>query len=425
MSVLKKVVLIASSRIPFTRSFTYYKNNTGQELMTAALKNLVQKMSLEGGKIDDVALGVVMVHGSDWNICRECVLSSGLSPLTPAYGIRRACGTSLETIIAIANKIKLGQVRVGIAGGFDTNSDAPIEFKRNFSSKIIRFNQSKTIMEKIKSVLNFNIQDLKPLFPRVVEVRTRKSMGEHCELMAQQWQITRDDQDRFSFKSHQKAAEAYEEGFYDDLVCEFNGVKKDSILRLDTTVEKLSKLKPVFDKSELGTLTAGNSTALTDGASCLLLADEEYAKEKDLPILAYFVDAQAAAVDFVKGEGLLMAPTIAVAELLKRNNLVFDDFDFFEIHEAFAAQVLSTFKAWENEEYCKTRLGLDRALGSIPRNKLNIKGGSLALGHPFGGTGVRISANLSKILNQAGKGRGLISICTGGGMGVAAIFEKY
>ncbi|MGH1467563.1 MAG: acetyl-CoA C-acetyltransferase [Bdellovibrionales bacterium] len=424
MFMSKKVALVAGSRIPFTKSFSHYQENTGQELMTAALKDLVEKTNLKGKKIDDVALGAVMMHGSDWNISRECSLGSGLSPLTPAYDIRRACGTSLETVIAIANKIKLGQARVGIAGGFDTNSDAPIEFKRSFAKKLIELNKSKTALKKISSLLSFKTKDLKPQFPGVVEPRTGKSMGQHCELMAKEWKISREDQDQLAFESHQKASKAYDEGFYDDLVCEFNGVKKDSIVRPGTTIEKLSTLRPAFDKSSEGTLTAGNSTALTDGASCVLLADEDYAKENNLPILAYFVDAQVAAFDFVKGEGLLMAPTMAVAELLKRNKLTFDDFDFFEIHEAFAAQALSTFKAWEDEDYCKNRLGLDKALGSIPREKLNIKGGSLAVGHPFGGTGARISASLSKILNESGKGRGLISICTGGGMGVAAIFEK-
>ena len=419
----KKVVLVAGSRIPFTKSFSAYKGKTGQDLMTTALKDLVDKMNLQGAVLDDVALGAVMMHGSDWNLARECSLGSGLSPETPAYDIRRACGTSLETVIAISNKIKLGQAKVGIAGGFDSNSDAAIEFKRSSALKLMNLAHSRTTGQKIKSALKFRPSDFAPSVPAVTEPRTGMSMGEHCELMAKEWKISREDQDILAFESHQKASKAYEEGFYDDLLCEFSGLKKDSIVRPSTTVEKLSKLGPVFDRKN-GTLTAGNSTALTDGASCVLLAEEEYAKEKGWPILATFVDAQVSAVDFEKGEGLLMAPTVAVAELLKRNELTFDDFDFFEIHEAFAAQALSTFKAWEDEKYCVERLGLDKALGSIPRHKLNIKGGSLALGHPFGATGGRIVSTLAKILDQAGKGRGLISICTGGGMGVTAIMEK-
>lgn len=419
----KKVVLVSGSRIPFTKSFSAYKGKTGQDLMTAALKDLVDKMKLQGAVLDDVALGAVMMHGSDWNLARECALGSGLSPKTPAYDIRRACGTSLETVIAIANKIKAGQARVGIAGGFDSNSDAPIEFQRQSALKLMNLAQSRTTGQKLKSLLKFRPSDFAPSAPGVTEPRTKMSMGDHCEVMAKEWGITRQEQDILAFESHQKASKAYSDGFYDDLVCGYGGLEKDSIVRPGTTVEKLAKLKPVFDR-ESGTLTAGNSTALTDGASCVLLADEEYAKEKGWSVLATFVDAQVSAVDFESGEGLLMAPTVAVAELLKRNNLTFDDFDFFEIHEAFAAQALCTFKAWEDEEYCVKRLGLTKALGSIPRHKLNVKGGSLAVGHPFGATGARITGSLAKILDQAGKGRGLISICTGGGMGVTAIMEK-
>jgi len=421
--MLKKVVLVSSSRIPFTKSFSAYKGKTGQDLMTAALKDLVNKMNLQGAVLDDVALGAVMMHGSDWNLARECSLGSGLSPLTPAYDIRRACGTSLESVVSIVNKIKLGQARVGIAGGFDSNSDAAIEFKRKSALKLMDIAQSRTTGQKIKSILKLRPSDFAPSAPGVTEPRTGMSMGEHCELMAKEWKIKREDQDVLAYESHLKASKAYKEGFYDDLVCSFGGLEKDSIVRPSTTVEKLAKLRPVFDRTN-GTLTAGNSTALTDGASCVLIADEDYAKEKGWPILATFVDAQASAVDFENGEGLLMAPAIAVSELLKRSNFTFDDFDFFEIHEAFAAQALSTFKAWEDEKYCKERLGRDKPLGSIPREKLNVKGGSLAVGHPFGATGGRIVGTLAKILDQNGKGRGLISICTGGGMGVTAILEK-
>ncbi len=421
----RRVAIVAGSRIPFAKSFTYYNNFTSQDLMTVALKDLVKKMNLEGAVLDDVALGGVIMHGSDWNLARECSLGSGLSPKTPAYDIRRACGTSLETVIAISNKILTGQANVGIAGGFDTNSDAPIEFQRSFAKKLMNFGFSKGAFSKISALSKFRPRDFKPHVPGVTEPRTGKSMGGHCEIMAQEWEIKREDQDLLAFESHQKAAKAYEEGFYDDLICSFGGLAKDSILRPNTKLEKLASLRPAFDKkSGKGTLTAGNSTALTDGASCVLLAEESYAKKMGWPILAYFVDAQVSAVDFVKGDGLLMAPTKAVADLLTRNQMTFDNFDFFEIHEAFAAQVLCTFKAWEDEKFCREELGLNKALGSIPRAKLNVKGGSLALGHPFGGTGGRIVAGLSKILHQNSGGKGLISVCTGGGMGVTAILEK-
>lgn len=421
----RKVAVVAGARIPFTKSFTHYANNTGQEIMTAALKHLVKKMSLEGKRLDDVSLGAVILRASDWNLARECVLGSGLAAETPAYDLRRACGTSLETVISIANKIALGQAEVGIAGGFDTNSDAPIEFRRSFAKKLIQFGQSKSSADKLKALLQFRPGDIKPSFPGVVEPRTKLSMGQHCELMAKEWKISREEQDRLAFESHQKAAAAYAEGFYDDLVFEFAGLKKDSIVRADTTVEKLAKLKPAFDKTGAGTLTAGNSTALTDGASCVLLASVDYAQKMGWPVLATIRDAQSAAVDFVHGgQGLLMAPTIAVGRLLERQGLSFADFDFFEIHEAFAAQALCTFKAWEDEKYCRKVVGVDGALGSIPREKLNVKGGSVALGHPFGATGGRIVAGLAKLLSRNPGRRGLISICTGGGMGVAAILES-
>lgn len=423
----RRVAIVSGSRIPFAKSFTSYFGLKGQDIMEASLKDLVTKMKLQNEKVDDVALGAVIMHGSDWDLAREAVLGSGLPATTPAYDIRRACGTSLETVVAISNKILAGQADVGIAGGLDTNSDAPIEFQRSFALKMMMLNGAKTFGAKLGGILKFKFNDLKPHVPGVTEPRTGLSMGEHCELMAKEWEIKREDQDQLAYESHQKAAKAYNEGFYDDLVSTYKKNSKDKILRPQTSLEKLATLKPVFDRKN-GTLTAGNSTALTDGSSCVLLAEEEYAKKKGWPVLAYFKDAQVSGVDFLSkngkaGEGLLMAPTVAVSELLKRNNLTFDDFDYFEIHEAFAAQVLCTLKAWEDPKYCKERLGRDTPLGSIDRTKLNVKGGSLALGHPFGATGARITATLAKILSEKKSGRGLISICTGGGMGVAAIVE--
>lgn len=416
-------VIVAGSRIPFTKSFTHYADHTGQDLMTAALKQLVEKMNLQGKKVDDVSLGAVIMHGSDWNLARECSLGSGLAPETPAFDLRRACGTSLETVISIANKIRLGQIKVGVAGGHDTNSDAPIEFQRSFAKKMIQMQQTRTMTDKLAAMSRFGFSDLKPHVPGVTEPRTGLSMGESCEVMAKQWEIPREQQDQFAYDSHQKAAQAYEDGFYEDLVGTFSGLEKDSILRPGTTMEKLATLKPAFDKKN-GTLTAGNSTALTDGASCVLIAEEEYAKQQGWPILARVVDAQVAAVDFVGGEGLLMAPTVAVSELLQRQNMSFNDIDLFEIHEAFAAQVLCTLKAWQSPKYCEERLGRKEPLGEIPTEKINIKGSSLATGHPFGATGARITATLSKLLSQGAGQKGLISICTGGGMGVAALLES-
>lgn len=425
MGLGKKVAILGGSRIPFVKSHTVYLGQSNQDMFTATVQDLVHKKNLKDKILGDVIAGVVMNHPLDWNLTREVVLGTGLAAETPGLNIQRACGTGLEAANLIALKIAAGQIDSGIAGGSDTNSDIPLIGQRKLTHFLIRLQNAKSFAEKIKVIATqFSLGLLKPQLPMVKEPRTGLSMGEHCELMVKEWQISRKEQDEIAFRSHQNAAKAYDEGFFDDLICEFNGLKKDTITRKETTLEKLAKLKPAFDRSEKGTLTAGNSTPLTDGASAVLLSSPEWAQKNGLPVMAYFVDCESAAVDFVHGAGLLMAPTIAVARLLKRNNLKLQDFDYYEIHEAFAGQVACTLKAWESAEYCKKNMGLDQPLGSIDRNKMNVKGGSLALGHPFAATGGRIVATAAKILNQKGSGRVLISICTAGGMGVAAIIEK-
>lgn len=424
MNTSRRVVVLGGARIPFVKSFSQYSDKTNPELITFVLQKLVEKYNLKGKLLGDVAIGCLLQNPKDWNMAREAVLSSGLDPNTPGYNVQRACGTSLETALQIALKIASGQIESGIAGGTDSNSDVPIAVTRKTQRKLLNINKAKSAVDKAKAMLNFRPTDLILDIPGIKEPRTGLSMGEHCEKMVQEWQIARKDQDELTFLSHQNAAKAYAAGFFNDLVFPFHGVKQDTILRGDTTMEKLAKLKPVFERSSKGTLTAGNSSALSDGASAVLLSSEDWAKKNNKEILAEFVDAQSAAMDFVHGEGLLMAPTVAVSEMLKRNNLSLQDFDFYEIHEAFAGQVLCTLKAWESEKFCKERLGREKALGPIDRSKLNVNGGSVALGHPFAATGSRIIATLSKMLHQNGKGRGLISICTAGGMGVAAILEK-
>jgi acetyl-CoA C-acetyltransferase len=421
----KRVAIIGSQRIPFVRSFKEYSRTGNQEMLIATLNGLIQKFNLKGKRLGDVALGAVMTSSIEWNLSREVVLGTTLDQQTPAFNVQRACGTSLETATLIALKIAAGQIESGIAGGSDTNSDLPVMMQRSLAWKLIDINNSKGLTDRLKKLLRIRPSDLKPAYPGIVEPRTGLSMGQHTEKMVKEWSISRLEQDQFAFVSHMKAALAYKEGFYDDLIIPFKGVKRDTIVREDTTPEKLGKLKPAFDKSSAGTLTAGNSTALTDGAAALLLASEDFAAQNGLEIQAYFADAQVAAVDYVhRGAGLLMAPTFAVAQLLQRNNLTLQEFDFYEIHEAFAGQVLCTLKAWESEAYCKKELGLDKPLGSIDRTKINVKGGSLAVGHPFGATGARCVGTLAKILKEKGTGRGLVSVCTGGGMGVAAIIER-
>ncbi len=418
-----RVAVIGGSRIPFCRSHGAYRHRSNQDLMTAALKGLVDKFDLKGQALGDVSLGAVIKHSKDFNLARESVIGAGLSLRTPGFDVQRACGTSLEATILIANKIALGQIDAGIAGGTDTISDAPIVYSDGFRRVLMDINASRSAMARLKAALRFRPRHLKPVLPGVEEPRTGLSMGASCELMAKQWQLTREEQDELAMNSHLNAAAAHEAGWYQDLITPFDGVERDNNVRPDASMESLGKLKPSFDRSGTGTMTAGNSTPLTDGASSVLLASEDWARERGLPVMAYLSFARAAAVDFLSREGLLMAPAYAVSDMLQQADLALQDFDFYEIHEAFAAQTLATLKAWESEEYCRERLGRDAPLGSIDRSRMNIKGGSVAIGHPFGATGARIVGTLAKLLHEKGTGRGLISVCTSGGMGVSAIME--
>jgi len=425
MRSLRRVAIIGGNRIPFARSNGAYATASNQAMLTAALEGLIERFGLHGLQLGEVAAGAVLKHSRDMNLTRECVLGSRLSAQTPAYDLQQACGTGLETALLVANKIALGQIDSAIAGGVDTTSDAPIAVNEGLRRILLQANRGKTLADKLKAFLQLRPGHLKPELPRNGEPRTGLSMGQHCELMAQTWKIPRVDQDQLALLSHQHMAAAYAEGWHDDLLTPFLGLTRDNNLRADLTLEKLASLKPVFERSDKGTLTAGNSTPLTDGASVVLLGSEEWAHEHQLEVLAYLVDGETAAVDFVKGqEGLLMAPAYAVPRLLARNGLTLQDFDYYEIHEAFAAQVLCTLKAWEDPDYCQRRLGLSEPLGAIDRSKLNVKGSSLAAGHPFAATGGRILANMAKLLATAGNGRGLISICAAGGQGVTAIIER-
>ncbi|MCW8417065.1 acetyl-CoA C-acetyltransferase [Fluoribacter dumoffii] len=424
MSFSNKVAILGSSRTPFVKSQTHYLGKSNQDMLGAALADLIHKTKIEGELLGDFIAGAIMNHPLDWNLSRETVLGSALSPETPGLTIQRACGTGLEAVNLIALKIASGQITAGIGGGSDTNSDIPLFGQRKLTHFLIKLQQAKGIREKLAALKDFRLGMLKPQVPEVREPRTGLSMGEHCELMVKEWQISRRDQDELAYRSHQNAAKAYDEGFYDDLIIPFASLSRDTITRKDSSLEKLASLKPAFDKTDKGSLTAGNSTPLTDGASVVLLGSPEWGKKHQLEPLAYFTDCEVAAVDFVHGAGLLMAPTIAVARLLARNQLSLQDFDYYEIHEAFAGQVLCTLKAWESAAYCQRALHLKKPLGSIDVQKMNIKGGSLALGHPFAATGGRLVGAAAKILAQKGKGRILISVCTAGGMGVAAIIER-
>jgi acetyl-CoA C-acetyltransferase len=429
MTTIRRVAIIGGNRIPFTRSNTAYAESSNQQMLTAALQGLVDRYKLHGERLGDVAAGAVMKHSHDFNLARESVLSTSLAKETPAVDLQRACGTGLEAAMLIANKIALGHIECGIAGGVDTTSDVPIGINEKLRKVLLAARRAKNGSQRLAALSGLRPYMLfSPSLPQNGEPRTGLSMGEHTELMAREWAIEREAQDQLALKSHLNLAKAYEDGFFNDLMTPFNGVARDNNLRADLTIDKLRSLKPAFDKKVApgeGTLTAGNSTPLTDGASAVLLASEDWARERNLPVLAYLAFSEVAAVDFVeKKEGLLMAPAYAVPRMLKRAGLSLQDFDYYEIHEAFAAQVLCTLKAWQDEIYCKERLGLDGALGSIDLAKLNIHGSSLAAGHPFAATGGRIIATLAKMLAQKGSGRGLISICAAGGQGVVAILER-
>jgi acetyl-CoA C-acetyltransferase len=422
-STARRVAVLGGSRIPFARQNGPYAKASNQDMLTATLDSLVGKFGLAGEVLGEVAAGAVLKHSRDFNLTRECVLGSQLAPETPAYDVQQACGTGLEATILVANKIALGQIECGIAGGVDTTSDAPLALNEDLRDVLLELNRTKSNTGRLRTLTRLRPQQIVPEVPRNAEPRTGLSMGEHTAIMARDWGIDREEQDELAVTSHHRLAAAYDTGWLDDTVVPFLGLERDQNLRPESSVEKLAKLKPVFGGPD-GTMTAGNSTPLSDGASAVLLASEEWANQHDIPVQAYFTEAQTAAVDYVhKREGLLMAPAYAMPKMLARAGHELQEFDLYEIHEAFAAQVLCTLKAWEDPVFCAERLGLDKPLGAIDRDKLNVHGGSLGAGHPFGATGGRIVATLAKALSDNGSGRGLISICAAGGLGVTAIME--
>jgi acetyl-CoA C-acetyltransferase len=425
MAEIRRVAVLGGNRIPFARSNSRYAKASNQDMLTAAIDGLADRFDLVGERLGEVVAGAVLKHSRDFNLARESVLGSRLSPDTPANDIQQACDTGIQATVNVANKIALGQIEVGVAGGVDTTSDAPIAVNEDLRKVLLEANRAKSVQGRIRALAKVRPGHLVPAIPQNSEPRTGMSMGEHAALTALEWGIGRKEQDELAVASHHHLAAAYDRGFMDDLVAPFLGLERDENLRGDTSVDKLGALKPAFGKGETATMTAGNSTPLTDGASTVLLASEEYAERRGLEPLAFLTFSETAAVDYVYGsEGLLMAPAYAMPRMLDRAGLKLQDFDFYEVHEAFASQVLSTLKAWEDPIFCKERLGLDAPLGAIDRSKLNVAGGSLAAGHPFAATGGRIVATLAKLLAEKGSGRGAISICAAGGQGVTAILER-
>jgi acetyl-CoA C-acetyltransferase len=425
---MKRVAIVAGARIPFARAHTAYGELGNQHMLTAAFRSIVDKCSLKNERLGEVAAGAVIKHSRDWNLARECTLGSGLHPETPAYDVQRACGTSLTAAVQVAHRIAAGEIDCGIAGGVDSASDIPLAYGPQLQKIVLTSAHGRTIFEKTKPWLKVRARHLAPSVPGIAEPRTGLSMGQHCEEMAKEWKIGRREQDELALASHRNAAAAWQAGFFDDLVLPFQGLKQDNNVRADTSLEKLSSLRTAFDRSPAGTLTAGNSSPLTDGAACVLLASEEWCRARGMEPLAFITHSESAAVDFVgmagPREGMLMAPAYAVPRMLDRAGMRLQEFDVYEIHEAFAAQVLCTLKAWESDDYCRTRLKRDKALGPIDRSKMNPKGSSVAIGHPFAATGARILATLARQLKDKGSGKGLISICAAGGMGVTAILER-
>ena len=419
----RRVAVLGGTRIPFARQNGPYARASNQDMLTATLDALVDRFGLRGEVLGEVAAGAVLKHSRDFNLTRESVLGSTLAPETPAYDVQQACGTGLEATILVANKIALGQIECGIAGGVDTTSDAPLALNEDLRGVLLELSRSKSNAVRLRTLAKLRPQQIVPEIPRNAEPRTGLSMGEHTAIMARDWGISREAQDELAVRSHRNLAAAYDSGWLDDMVIPYLGLERDQNLRPDSSTEKLAKLRPVFGGAE-GTMTAGNSTPLSDGASVVLLASEEWARERGVPVQAFITAAQTAAVDHVhKREGLLMAPAYAMPKMLTRADALLSDFDFYEIHEAFAAQVLCTLKAWEDPVFCRERLGLDAPLGAIDRDRLNVHGGSLGAGHPFGATGGRIVATLAKALSERGSGRGVISICAAGGLGITAIME--
>ncbi|MER7015180.1 acetyl-CoA C-acetyltransferase [Saccharopolyspora sp. NPDC000359] len=425
MATARRVAIIGGNRIPFARSGGPYARASNQDMLTAALDGLIARFGLQGERIGEFVAGAVLKHSRDFNLARETVLGSQLDPRTPAHDVQMACATGLEAVVSVANKIALGQLEVGIAGGVDSASDAPIAVNDDLRRVLLRANHAKTAAGRLKALAGVRPQHVVPEIPRNAEPRTGLSMGDHAAKTALAWEISREAQDELAARSHQRLAAAYERGFFDDLLTSYQGVARDQNLRPDSSVDKLAKLKPVFGRGEGATMTAGNSTPLTDGAATVLLASEEWAAQRRLPVLAYLGDVVSMAVDHVSGdEGLLMAPAYAVPQLLDRAGLGLGDFDFYEVHEAFASQVLATLNAWQDPEFCKDRLGRSEPLGEVDPAKLNVVGSSLAAGHPFAATGGRIVATLAKLLAEKGSGRGLISVCAAGGQGMTAILER-
>jgi acetyl-CoA C-acetyltransferase len=425
MASPRRVAVLGGNRIPFARSNSVYADASNQDMLTAAIDGLAVRFGLEGQRLGEVVAGAVLKHSRDFNLTRESVLGSKLAPETPATDIQQACGTGLQATIQVAGKIALGQIEAGIAGGTDTTSDAPVAISDKLRKKLMKVNAARDTLGKVTALAQIRPGDIGLSIPQNAEPRTRLSMGEHAALTALEWKIGREEQDALAAASHQHLAAAYDAGFLDDQVTPFRGLERDQNLRPDSSVEKLGTLEPVFGKGAAATMTAGNSTPLTDGASVVLLASEEWAVEHGHEPLAFLRASETAAVDYVHGnEGLLMAPAYAVPRMLEREGLSLQDFDYYEIHEAFASQVLATLKAWEDPVFCKERLGLDEPLGPIDRSRLNVKGSSLAAGHPFAATGGRIVNVAAKLLAEQGSGRALISICAAGGQGVVAILER-
>lgn len=425
----RRPVLVEGARTAFVKSFGLFEDCDALELYSRTVAGLIQKVGIDPQHIEELTCGVVIPQTKNGNVARDTAINLGLPPHIHGYTLNRACTSSMQTIADAARSIAAGHGQMILAGGVECLSDVPIVYSKEARKFLLKLNKAKSAAQRLQLLGGFSASAWVPKPPALSEPLTGLTMGEHTEIMAKKNTISREDQDLFAVQSHKKAAAAQEAGILaQEIIPVWNSPKydicadKDNIVRGDTSVEALSKIRPAFDK-KYGTITAGNASPLTDGAAVCLIADEQRAKDLGLKIKAHVKDVQFIAVN--PHDQLLIGPAVAIPLLLKRNNLTIADIDLFEIHEAFAAQVLSCVRAMNSKEFCEEYFGDSKAFGLVPDDKLNINGGAIAIGHPFGATGARLALSLANSLQRTGKKYGVIAICAQGGMAGAMLLERY
>lgn len=424
----RRVAVVAGCRTPFIRSGTTFRKLTAVELGTLAVRELLQRANLHPTEIDEVIYGTVTPSPLAPNISREVGLAAGVPPRASAYTVSRACASSNQAITSAADTISRGYADVIVAGGAESLTDIPILFSRSMRERLMTAARAKSIPAKLKAFTGLRPRELAPVTPAIAEPSTGESMGQSAERMAKENGISREAQDRWALRSHQRAAEGTEDGrLLQEIIPVFipptyeTMVDRDNGIRTDTSMEKLAALPPVFDR-KFGTVTAGNSSPLTDGASAVLLMSEEKARALGYTPLGYIRSYAYAAL--APSDQLLQGPAYAAPKALERAGITMQDIELWEIHEAFAAQVLSNFQWLDSDEFARKELGRTEKVGLIDEDRINVMGGSIALGHPFGATGARLTTTLLNEMNRRDLGLGLITVCAAGGMGFAMVIER-